>query len=105
MLSRARSMRREPTLAEKQLWKLLRDRRLGLKFRRQVPMGDYIADFACFEAALVVEADGAAHRDPAYDAARDRWFAEQGFRVLRFSNDLVIGSPNMVTDAIRAASR
>jgi very-short-patch-repair endonuclease len=70
--ARARAMRRQPTLAEKTLWKLLRDRRLsGLKFRRQTPIGPYIADFACFSPRLIVEPDGKAHWNPDYDATRD----------------------------------
>jgi very-short-patch-repair endonuclease len=82
----ARRMRREPTATERLLWKLLRDRRLEhLKFRRQTPIGPYIADFVCFERRLIVEADGPFH-DPERDAARDAWLRGQSFRVLRFSN-------------------
>jgi very-short-patch-repair endonuclease len=99
--SRARTMRREPTLAEKALWKVLRDKRLsGLRFRRQVVMGTYIADFACFFPRLIVELDGAAHWNPDYDAERDRWFEAQGFRVLRFPNDDALARPSVIVDAI-----
>ena len=60
LLHFAKDMRREPTDAEKRLWRLLRDRRLaGFKFRRQVPVGGYILDFYCMKEAVVVEADGA----------------------------------------------
>jgi very-short-patch-repair endonuclease len=59
---RAQSMRRKPTDAEKKLWHLLRDRRFaGVKFRRQVPIGRYIADFVCLRRKLIVEADGGQH--------------------------------------------
>jgi very-short-patch-repair endonuclease len=99
--SRARAMRREPTFAEKALWKILREKQLsGLKFRRQVVMGAYIADFACISPRLIVELDGAAHWNPEYDAARDRWFEAQGFTVLRFSNDDAVARPSIIIDAI-----
>jgi very-short-patch-repair endonuclease len=99
--TRARAMRREPTFAEKALWKVLREKRLaGLRFRRQVAMGNYIVDFACFSPRMIVELDGAAHRDPEYDAARDRWFESQGFKVLRFSNDDATARPSLIVNAI-----
>jgi very-short-patch-repair endonuclease len=98
-------MRFEPTPAEKALWKVLRDRRLaGLKFRRQVPMRDYIADFVCFSPRLVIEADGKAHQDPAYDARRDAWFASEKFKVLRFPNQIVVTTPDVVINAILNAA-
>jgi very-short-patch-repair endonuclease len=90
---RARRMRAEPTVAEKLLWDVLRQGKLaGLRFRRQVPIGAYIADFACFSPKLVVEADGEwFHRDREYDARRDAWLESQGFMVIRFKNKEVIG--------------
>ena len=101
-------MRREPTLAERKLWALLRGRRLaGLEFRRQVPLGDYIDAFACFKPKLklVVEADSARHPLPeAYDAARDAWLAEQTFTVLRFSNRGAVFEPEVVIRRIREAA-
>jgi very-short-patch-repair endonuclease len=105
--TRARVMRREPTFAEKALWKVLREKRLaGLRFRRQVALGAYIADFACFSPRLIVEVDGAAHRNPEYDAARDRWFEAQGFKVLRFANDDAIARSSLIVEAIlRACGR
>jgi very-short-patch-repair endonuclease len=71
---------------EWRLWYRLRGRQLlGHKFRRQVPIGPYFADFACLEARLVVEVDGDHHGDQlVYDARRDRRLSELGFRVLRF---------------------
>jgi very-short-patch-repair endonuclease len=73
-------------MTERRLWYLLRGRQLnGFKFRRQVPLGPYFADFACLEAKLVVEVDGDHHGEQlAYDARRDRWLGEMGLRVLRF---------------------
>jgi|GEM_PF-377689 len=86
-IARARSLRRSQPATERILWKHLRDRCLeGLKFRRQVPIGPYVVDFACLRYRVIVEADGPFH-DPAADSLRDTWLASQGFRVLRFSND------------------
>ena len=87
-LALAKAMRSEPVTTEALLWKLLRDRRLAsLKFRRQVPVGRYIADFLCYRHRLIVEADGPLHEERAeHDAERDEWLRSQGFRVLRFAN-------------------
>nr|WP_246731730.1 endonuclease domain-containing protein [Methylocapsa sp. S129] len=89
------------------LWRLLRGSRVdGLKFRRQVPIGPYIADFLCFQHRLIVELDGPPHDDDerkGRDSARDEWLHEQGYRVLRFPNDLAIGGGDIVVDRIRAA--
>ncbi|HEY2177080.1 MAG TPA: DUF559 domain-containing protein [Caulobacteraceae bacterium] len=84
----AKSMRRRPMGAEPALWEVLRDRRLAdLKFRRQVPIGRYVADFVCLRHRLIIEADGPFHEDRAEaDASRDAWLAGQGFTVLRFPN-------------------
>jgi very-short-patch-repair endonuclease len=104
-LRNARRLRREMTNAETMLWRSLRDRGLGMKFRRKVPVGPYIADFLCKEAMLIVELDGPPHDDPdqrQHDARRDAWLRAQGWRVLRFSNDLVIGGGNIILDKIRA---
>jgi very-short-patch-repair endonuclease len=101
----ARSMRKAPAFHENLLWKILRDRRLEhLKFRRQVPLGRYIADFLCPRHRLIVEADGPLH-DPAHDAERDAWLRSQGFRVLRFKNAVVSGNPGTILTAILEATR
>jgi len=98
-------MRREPTVAERRLWAVLRGRRLdGWKFRRQHPVGPNVVDFACLEAGLVVELDGAIHQAQAdYDAARDAYLAACGFTVLRLPNELVLEWLPEVIAAIRAA--
>jgi len=85
---RARSLRKNMTDAERLLWAKLRNRRFsGFKFRRQVPLGPFIADFACFERRLILELDGGQHTlQRGYDAARTRWLEEHGFRVVRFWN-------------------
>jgi very-short-patch-repair endonuclease len=93
-------MRRAPASNEAALWRLLRDRRLGgLKFRRQVPIGRYIADFICMRHRLIIEADGPFH-DERRDAERDAWLRAQGFAVLRFPNALVEGRPHEVLATI-----
>jgi very-short-patch-repair endonuclease len=101
----ARRMRRAPTMAERLLWKLLRDRRLeGLKFRRQAPVGPYVADFLCLRHRLIVEADGPWH-DAEADSARDAWLASQGFRVLRFPVNSIVTAPENILMAILDAVR
>ena len=104
MLARARAMRREPTDAERVIWRVLRDRRLGgLKWRRQMVLGRYIADFVCLELRLIVEVDGSQHAENAYDAERDAWLAGQGFQVLRFWNGDVLRDTDGVADTLLAA--
>ena len=101
----ARRLRREQTRAERALWQILRGRQLGgLKFRRQVPVGPYIADFYCAEARLVVEVDGGQHADNRRDARRDTWMAGQGLTVLRFWNPEILGNPDGVGQSILDAS-
>jgi very-short-patch-repair endonuclease len=70
------------------MWRLLRDRRLdNVKFRRQVPIGRFVADFASIEHRLVVELDGGQHAESSSDAGRDGFLPENGWRVLRFWNN------------------
>jgi very-short-patch-repair endonuclease len=91
MRRHARALRSRMTHAERKLWFALRDRRFaGFKFRRQVPIGRFIPDFVCFEARLVIEIDGGQHADSVRDQLRDRWFAANRFRVLRFWNNEVL---------------
>ena len=88
---RARELRRNPTDAERLLWKKLRYWQVdGCKFRRQQPLGRYIVDFVCLQKRLIVEVDGGQHAEQAnYDAERDGWLVDQGFVVLRFWNDVL----------------
>jgi very-short-patch-repair endonuclease len=81
-------LRREATDAERKFWMAVRNRQQGgLKFRRQVSIGPYIADFACVEAGIIVELDGSQHADSVEcDERRTRYLEAQGFRVLRFGN-------------------
>ena len=100
----ARHMRHDPTEAERVLWLALRGRRfLAWKFRRQAPVGPFIADFLCFEARLIVEVDGGQHAENPRDAERDRWFEANGFRVLRLWNHEVLSSKYVALDAVYAA--
>ncbi|WP_262984524.1 endonuclease domain-containing protein [Variovorax beijingensis] len=77
------------TDSERKLWSGLRSEQLGVKFRRQHPLGNHIADFACLDPKLIVEMDGSQHQvQESYDARRDAFLRERGFEVLRFgSND------------------
>jgi very-short-patch-repair endonuclease len=91
MRRRALELRKRMTVAERKLWFVLRDRRFAkFKFRRQVPIGRFIADFVCFERRLVIEVDGGQHADSISDQRRDRWFVANGYRVLRFWNNEVM---------------
>ncbi|WP_332772201.1 endonuclease domain-containing protein [Phenylobacterium sp.] len=97
----ARRMRRAPTMSERLLWKLLRNRRLeGFKFRRQVPIGKYVADFVCLRHRLIVEAGGPWHEDNPRDLERDVWLSAQGFTVLRFPNNEIVTRPENILMAV-----
>jgi len=102
---RARELRKHTTDAEQHLWHYLRRRQLsGYRFRRQVPICGYIADFACIEANLVIELDGGQHVDRrSYDEHRDHRIAGEGFRVLRFWDNDVFQETQAVLRVILAA--
>ena len=86
----AREQRRAPTQSEERLWQYLRGGGLGVRFRRQHPIGGYVLDFYCARAHLAVEVDGPVHEEQEeYDQQRDAWLSEQGIRVLRVSDDEV----------------
>ena len=87
----AKHLRNNATLSERRLWDWLRTLRKtsGLHFRRQVPLGRFVPDFACHSAKLIIELDGPFH-DPDRDRERDAWFATAGYRTLRFPNEMVI---------------
>jgi very-short-patch-repair endonuclease len=90
-VKKARSLRGRMTDAERKLWYMLRNRRFAAaKFRRQVPLGKYVADFLSFEKHVVVEVDGGQHSGSTLDVARDEWFRRQGFTVVRFWNNDIL---------------
>lgn len=89
----ARENRREPTLAEARLWQAVRGNQLGPRFRRQHAIAEYIVDFVCLPAWLVVEVDGEIHQAPEaaeYDGGRTQALQERGFSVVRYSNEAIL---------------
>lgn len=103
-VSRARALRRNETEAEHVLWSVLRNRQLGgYKFVRQLQIGHYFADFACREAALVVEVDGSQHIASPHDTTRTTALTAEGYAVLRFWNNEVLGNRRGVAESILAA--
>ena len=101
---RARKMRKEPTYAESVLWEKLRRKQIGgFKFRRQQPIGNFIVDFYCSDAHLVIEVDGSIHDEDEqakYDENRQLFLEELGIQVIRFTNDAVIKETDAVIDHI-----
>src|SRR5229473_2635955 len=109
--ARAKQLRQAMTRAETLLWRYLKANRVdGLGFRRQAPFRNYIADFVCMSAKIIVELDGESHdfeeRQKA-DQSRDAFFTAEGFQVLRFTNEQVMSNLEGVVEVIRqtAASR
>ena len=102
MIERARELRKEAPVPERLLWGMLRGRQLGgLKFRRQQPLGPYVADFYCERAGLVVELDGQSHiGQESQDAARDRYMRVRGLEVLRIANDELLRNREGVAETI-----
>lgn len=101
---RARNLRKNSTDAERHLWYHLRAGRLGFKFKRQVPIGIYIVDFACLEKRLVIELDCGQHMDnKIYDTKRTDWLMTNGFKVLRFWNHDVFQQTSSVLEVIMSA--
>jgi len=98
----ARKLRRDATAVESKLWQRLRSRQIeGAKFRRQFPIGPYIADFACIELKLIIELDGGQHVESATDAVHTAWLETNGYTVIRFWNSEVIENLEGVLEAIR----
>lgn len=103
ILARAREMRHPQTVAETTLWHVLRNRKTGFKFRRQHPIGRFIADFYCAEAKLLIEVDGESHLEPGqkeYDQVRTEYLEELGYKVIRFTNNDVRYNINAVANKI-----
>ena len=93
MIRIARKLRVNQTDAETVLWNRIRNRQIdGHKFVRQEPIGNYICDVVCREKLVIIEVDGGQHSDSAADSIRDRHLIAEGFRVLRFWNNDVLGN-------------
>jgi very-short-patch-repair endonuclease len=105
---RARELRKNMTDTERFAWQRLRQRQfVGYKFRRQVPLGPYIADFVCLKRRPILEFDGGQHAERVdYDERRTQWLETQGFRVLRFWNNEVLqewdGVEQVIIEALTA---
>ncbi|ABF53487.1 endonuclease domain-containing protein [Sphingopyxis alaskensis] len=105
-VSRARTLRKHATGAEKRMWQALRETFPALKWRRQVPIGPYFADFFSFAAKLVIEVDGGQHAEAAsYDARRTEFLQAQGLTVLRFWNNDVLENTRGVMETISLSLR
>ena len=105
-VARARTLRRDATDAEKRMWQALRDTFPALKWRRQVPIGPYFADFFSFTAKLVIEVDGGQHAETAsYAARRTEFLQARGLTVLRFWNNDVLANTEGVMETISLSLR
>ena len=104
MITRARNLRKRMTDAEIKLWQALRLKQImGIRFRRQVPLGKYIVDFVSHEIKLIIELDGGQHNEKAqieYDTERTKWLETQGYRIQRFWNNEVLLHFDTVLDKI-----
>ena len=106
LVANARRLRREMTDTERKLWALLRARQLGVKIRRQVPIGGYIADFLCEEKKLIIEVDGSQHFEPRgrkSDEIRDDHLRKLGYRIMRIDNLDVLKFPDGVLMQIESS--
>ena len=103
---RVRELRRNQTEAEKAAWYVLRDRRLGAKFRRQCRIENWVVDFYCFEHRLAIEVDGGVHSQPSQmqkDAAKQDYLRTLGINLLRIPNGLVVEDPEEFVPKVRQA--
>ena len=102
---KAKQLRSNSTDAERNLWAHIRNRHLeGWKFRRQLPVGPYIVDFACPELRLIIEIDGGQHAEQIhYDLGRTRFLQSKGYQVVRYWNNEVLGNIEGVLEALTLA--
>ena len=106
MPTRAQRLRKNPTAPEIRFWRLIAPLREAYHFCKQVPVGRYVADFACHHAKLIVEIDGETHftgAGPQRDAARTAFLTGEGYTVLRFTNHDVMTNPDGVYAVVVAA--
>jgi very-short-patch-repair endonuclease len=106
-VEKAKGLRGRMTEAERRLWYRLRAHRFaGVKFKRQVPIGRYVVDSVCFDHSLSIEVDGGQHATSLNDRSRTQWLEGEGFRVLRFWNNDVLGNlPGVLETVASALSR
>ena len=102
----ARELRSRGTIPERILWNVLKNRQVaGLKFRRQVPIGEYVVDYLCAEASLIVELDGMSHEGrQGYDTKRTKFLQSLGYTVFRVTNDEVLDDVEAVAVGIARAA-
>tara|TARA_B110000259_G_scaffold4033_1_gene4641 strand:+ start:4022 stop:4405 length:384 start_codon:yes stop_codon:yes gene_type:complete len=96
----AKDMRRNMTKEEFILWQEIKNKGLGVKFRRQYPVDNFIVDFISFDINLIIEIDGGQHSESKYDYNRDLYFMKKGFRVFRFFNHDVSNNLSGVVESI-----
>ncbi len=98
----SRKLRKNPTDAERRLWREIRRRQIaGVKFRRQQPIGPFIVDFVCLERRVIIEVDGGQHAEQVRDDEdRARWLEDRGYRVLRFWNNDVLANTEAVAQVV-----
>lgn len=102
--TRAIELRKELTPAERKLWTVIRNDQLGVNFRRQHAIGNFIPDFVCIEKKLIIELDGSQHLEQSeYDGERTKHLETLGYKVIRFWNNQVMNDINGVIKAIRFA--
>ena len=100
----AKKNRREMTESERVLWEALRELKCGFRFRRQHPIGDYIADFVCLKKKLVIEVDGAYHNEPQQqeeDQLRTEFMEKMGYTIIRFKNEEINNNLSEVIKIIK----
>jgi very-short-patch-repair endonuclease len=98
---KAQGLRRNSTDAENVLWQKIRNRQVcGAKFKKQFPIGPYVADFACIEKMLVIEVDGGQHYESNKDKTRTEYLKKRGYDVLRFWNNEILGNIEGVIDTL-----
>ena len=104
---RARSLRQNMTEVERRIWQMLRSHQMaGYRFRRQVPIGRYIADFVCHETRLIVKIDGGQHdRASPQEAERSGFLQSEGYRILRFWNNEVLANLDGVYETLATELR
>ena len=105
IILKARQLRRNPTETEEILWDCVKGKKLGVRFRRQHPMGKYVLDFYCHQARLVVEIDGDYHHEKhqiAIDKKREEDLVNWGFKVIRFSDEQIKNDISIVLDQIKS---